>query len=138
VATTQEVEKRPTVAVVDDDDRWLAFTAAQLRRDGWETVVYAAGEAVLTDYNGQFHVAVVDQKMPGLTGLDTVARLRDLGFAGPVVLMSAWLEPETLAEAARLGVMAASKVDQVSFFRVMDVLLGQTLHRRQPASAKPS
>lgn len=133
----QQGDQRPTVALVDDDAKWLAFTAAQLRRDGWETVEYEAGQALLSAYDGQFHVAVVDQKMPGLTGLETVARLRELGFGGPVVLMSAWLEPETLAEAARLGVMAASKVDQVSFSRVMDVLLGQIIRNPLPA-ANPS
>jgi len=134
----EQVQDRPTVGLVDDDAKWLAFTAAQLRRDGWQTVEYAAGEAMLTDFQGQFDVAVVDQRMQGLTGLQTVAELRSRGFGGPVVLMSAWLEPETLAEAARLGVMAASKVDQVSFLRVMEVLFGQTLRSRQPASAQPS
>jgi len=137
MTTPEQVENRPTVGLVDDDAKWLAFTAAQLRRDGWATVEYAAGEAMVSDHQGQFHVAVVDQKMPGLTGLETVAELRALGFSGPVVLLSAWLEPETLAEAARLGVMAASKVDQISFFRVMDVLLSQTLLTHQSA-AEPS
>jgi len=116
----------------------LAFTATQLHRDGWETVEYEAGQAVLTAYKGQFQVAVVDQKMPGLTGLETAARLRGLGFAGPIVLMSAWLEADTLAQAARLGVMAASKVDQVSFFRVMDILLNQVRRAHPVAAGEPS
>jgi CheY-like chemotaxis protein len=49
---------------------------------------------------------VSDVRMPGCTGLEVLARLRQRGLECPVLLLSAFADAETHAEARRLGARA--------------------------------
>ncbi|HHY60476.1 MAG TPA: response regulator, partial [Clostridia bacterium] len=51
-----------------------------------------------------FDVVLLDMQMPGMDGLSTLKALRDQGFTGRVVLMTAHHEQEILDNLAELGV----------------------------------
>lgn len=63
--------------VVDDDDSYRAYAAALMRRLGFWVDAAADGESALHRLGqGAYDVAVIDFEMPGLTGIDTIARIR--------------------------------------------------------------
>ncbi len=64
----------------------------------------APDQALITDDAVTADVLVTDQMMPGMTGLELIAALRERGFTGVTVLCSAFVDP-ALEDAARaLGV----------------------------------
>lgn len=59
-------------------------------------------------------VVVLDQMMPGLTGLETAARIRARRPELPLVVCSAYLDEELRAEARALGIAELLTKDQLS------------------------
>lgn len=51
-----------------------------------------------------YDAIIVDEKMPGLTGLELVAAIRHRGIHGKIIAVSAQLTAETRAAYQRLGV----------------------------------
>jgi len=78
----------PVVAIVDDDDAVRDGLALLLRTVGLQTRCYPDADTFLTDANDSaLGCALVDIRMPGMSGLDLLDRvsaLRDL----PVIVMT--------------------------------------------------
>ena len=81
---------RLTVFVVDDDPPLRDALALMLGIAGYRTAVFADAEAFLgameTDWAG---CVVADVKLPGASGLDLQARLREGGMGIPVIIITA-------------------------------------------------
>jgi DNA-binding response OmpR family regulator len=73
------------------------------------TVLQAAsGEAaldLLRAHGATISVVLLDMTMPGLSGEETLRRMRTLGAAQPVILMSGYSETEAMQRGADLGVV---------------------------------
>lgn len=63
------------------------------------------------DLRSRFHALVVDYKMPGLDGMELARRLRATGFSRPIILCSAYLNPEVQREAKALDTKTVDKSD---------------------------
>ena len=76
--TASSTDPRPLrLLVVDDDPNYRAYLAALTRRVGFDVEVAADGEAALAMLDtGGFDVAVVDQQMPRVTGIEVVLAVR--------------------------------------------------------------
>jgi CheY-like chemotaxis protein len=115
------------VLIADDDDAMRATVAFTLDDDGYDTTEAASGMEVLrlmkaAERDGGstgFDLIVMDIRMPGLSGLDTVKRLRGLECTTPVVLMTAFVTPETADAAERLRVPLLSKPFPLSELRAL-------------------
>ena len=85
------------ILVVDDDALVREVTADILSEDGFEVATAPDGDSALAlASENEYDVAVVDLEMPGLSGADTVRRLKGLRpeneiivFAGSPALGSA-------------------------------------------------
>jgi DNA-binding response OmpR family regulator len=67
----------PLVLVAEDDEDILLLVTTRLRRDGFEVVAARDGNEALAFAREQRpQVAVLDIGMPGLDGLEVLARLR--------------------------------------------------------------
>jgi len=67
----------PLVLVAEDDDDILLLVTTRLRRDGFEVVAARDGDEALALVRAQRpQVAVLDIGMPGLDGLEVLARIR--------------------------------------------------------------
>jgi CheY-like chemotaxis protein len=99
------------VLLVDDERPILDMATMLLERASWAVDTDERGEAALTRLadDAGYDVIVLDHRMPGLTGLATATQLRDNGLELPIVLFSAYLDPEVEAEATRIGVHPVSK-----------------------------
>ena len=51
-----------------------------------------------------FDLLLVDNRMPGITGLEFVKRFRELDPRAPVIMMTAYADVEVVVAAMRLGV----------------------------------
>ena len=95
------------ILIVDDEESMCSYLSVVLSRDGhkvsWATDAKKALE--LIDDN-DFQVALVDLKMPGMNGLELLARLREKNRVIAVVVMTAYSSWESAVMAMRLGAFA--------------------------------
>ena len=93
-----------TVLVVDDKELMRDSVASTLQRAGLSVVTCSDGEAALDAIAKKRPDAVLtDLKMPGLSGVDLLERIRGIDDALPVVLMTAFGTIETAVRAMRVG-----------------------------------
>ncbi len=104
---------QPRVLVADDDDAMRTTIAFTLDDVGVETIEARSGVEVIRMLDavtaGGFDLIIMDIRMPGLSGLDTVRTLRGMHCSTPVILMTAFAAPETEDAAERLHVPLLSK-----------------------------
>lgn len=83
---------RPVVVLVDDDVLFREAFSENLKSAGWSVLAFADpfdAEAYLCA-GERCDVAVFDQRMPAISGLDLIDRVRKAGVEVPVVLMTAY------------------------------------------------
>jgi CheY-like chemotaxis protein len=101
------------VLVADDDDAMRTTIVFTLDDLGVETIEACSGVEVVRLLDavaaGGIDLIIMDIRMPGLSGLDTVRKLREMHCSTPVILMTAFAAPETEDAAARLDVPLLSK-----------------------------
>lgn len=93
-----------TVLVVDDKEMMRDSVGSTLQRAGFAVITAENGEQALTAAAKRRPDAIVtDLKMPGLTGIELLERLREIDTELPVVLMTAFGTIETAVSAMKLG-----------------------------------
>jgi two-component system, LuxR family, response regulator FixJ len=87
---TNEVSiPRPVVIVVDDDRAVRNSLKFSLEVEGFAVKAYAcAGDLLACDIRTGCACFVVDQILPGMNGLDLIARLRERRIATPAILVT--------------------------------------------------
>lgn len=93
-----------TVLVVDDKEMLRDSVAVTLQRAGFTILAAPSGDQALEVIAKRRPDAVVtDLRMPGLTGLELIERIRQIDDDLPIVLMTAYGTVETAVEAMKLG-----------------------------------
>jgi len=89
-----------------DDNEWLAESLKVLLETfGFDVRSCGSGREFLADCQHRTAAClIIDQHMPGMTGLELVAHLQREGVRRPTILISGQLDTWTAARAARLGV----------------------------------
>ncbi len=92
------------VLLVDDEVVFLEALAERLRIRGLEVVCAASGrEALILVEEQTFDAVVLDLSMPGLDGIETLRRLRQMQPELQVMILSGRATVQTAVEATRLG-----------------------------------
>ncbi len=93
--------------LIADDEASIRFVLREtLEASGHEVVEVKSGDAALEALAaGQFEIAFLDIRMPGLSGLDLLDRLRTLGSDTSVVIMTAQNTFENAVEAMKRGAL---------------------------------
>ncbi len=102
------MNRRPpksTVLVVDDDKNICKMIEIQLRKEKIYTIETASnGEACLKSIRESVpDLILMDIQMPGIDGIETLKRIRDIEPLIPVVMMSAHGTIEKAVESMKLG-----------------------------------
>lgn len=105
------------ILLVEDDAAFRALLVRKLRRCRHEVTEAASAEdaifAVASDQGksgrASYDVVVSDVRMHGMSGLHLLATLRSHDPSLPIVLMTAFSDAATHAEASRLGATMLSK-----------------------------
>ena len=97
------------VDIIDDDDAVRDSTRALLESYGYEVRDHASAEHFLKDAKSKPDCLLVDQHMPGMTGLDLLEHLRAQGDTTPALMMTGRSDPTLEPRAARIGVKLLHK-----------------------------
>ncbi len=93
-----------SVLLVDDEQTILASLRDSLRDAAVEVVTASTGdEALHLLRNRAFDVVVSDVRMPGLSGMELLAKIRNEGMETPVILMTAYATVAQAVEAMKMG-----------------------------------
>ncbi|WP_339913681.1 response regulator [uncultured Brevundimonas sp.] len=92
------------VLVVDDDPFMCEAVNVILSQAGYDVSVANCGaDAIEMIRAAMPSVILLDIRMPGISGLQTLAKLRQLGVSTPILMMTADNSPATLQEVMFLG-----------------------------------
>jgi DNA-binding NarL/FixJ family response regulator len=118
------------VLIVDDEDDMRALVRAtiEVANEGLSVAGEASdGEAALTFVNEERpEVVVMDQRMPGLSGLDTARRILSEHPDQAIVLFSSYLDRDVVNTARNLGVRVCLPKDEIR--QLPDVLWSTELN----------
>src|SRR5215470_10311438 len=79
----------PHLLLVDDDDLFRESLGLNLVDDGYEVTSFDNGQDALAYLNGgSADIMLLDWRMPELTGIDVLRRMRDAGISIPVIFLT--------------------------------------------------
>src|ERR1700675_4946233 len=83
------------IGVVDDDESVRDALSSLIRSAGYRCAVFPSAEAFLDSGQlGETDCALLDVRMPGLSGLQLQARLREIRSSLPVIFVTAQADEE--------------------------------------------
>ena len=93
-----------SVLVVDDEERMRAIIRKELERKGYSVDEAATGQAALdAAERHSYDVVLLDLRLPGMTGLEALARFRETPPAPEIIIITGHGTIDTAIEAMRLG-----------------------------------
>lgn len=127
-------EKRPKILVVDDEVDVRDMIEAGLCLDGYQVRTARGGEdAVDLVRAEEVDLIITDFKMPGMSGVETVTRIREMAPDLPVIVVTGYLTPSSMEQCLALG--------KVTFIRKpfeFETLTAAVQAAIGPARAQPS
>jgi DNA-binding NtrC family response regulator len=106
-----ESEAPPRVLVVDDEQAVADMLVDHLSRLGLAAETAGTGEQAIErmrearKWKQGFDLAIVDKNLPGMNGLETIARMRELVTSLPTMIMTGYSDEGSAVAAADLGVV---------------------------------
>jgi len=101
------LKHKPLIAVVDDDQSVRDALENLISSVGFEVKLFASAEDFLdSDTPLQTDCAVLDLRLPGITGLELQRRLAADGQSIPVIIITAQGDDKARAEAVAAGAIA--------------------------------
>jgi DNA-binding response OmpR family regulator len=97
---------KPVVLVADDEEDIRVLVSYRLDRDGWDVVTASDGrEALDLILERRPDIAVLDVRMPKLTGIEVLEQVRADDTVGdtPVILLSAGVQEDSIARGLEAG-----------------------------------
>jgi len=93
-----------TILIVDDEPNYQIVLAELLKDEGYEVFTADSGKAGLPIvYSTDLDLVISDMKMPGMDGIEFLAKIKEYNRALPVILITAYAEVEKAVEAMHLG-----------------------------------
>jgi len=101
---------RGVIVVVDDDPAVCNSLKFSLEIEGFSVRLYESGAELLSERKlPDCSCLVVDENMPGIAGLDLIAKLRDRNIAAPAILITGHPNAMLTRRAARINVPIVEK-----------------------------
>jgi two-component system response regulator HydG len=98
------MENHLRILVVDDQSSVRELLKAVLESDGHEVEVAPEGESGVEKLADGFHdLVIMDIRMPGISGIEALGRMKKASPDCGVVMMTAYASVETAVEAMKLG-----------------------------------
>lgn len=102
--------EQPLVVLVDDDRALLSALKFSLELEGFQVAACASGEDLLAlDLPGHDTCLVIDERLPGITGLRVIEHLRRQDVRLPALLITTNPSATFRAAAARSGAPIVEK-----------------------------
>ena len=117
----------PLISVIDDDESVRLSVEALVRCLGHEARSFGSAEAFLESATlGGCACIVCDVMLPGMSGIDLQHRLRAMGIATPVILMTAFPSDFLRGRAEKAGALCflAKPFDARSLIDCLERVVG--------------
>jgi two-component system response regulator PilR (NtrC family) len=93
-----------SILVIDDEPIMQEILGDFLREEGYDVEVVGSGEEGIERARQRFYdCAIVDLMMPGIDGIETMQKLREIDPSLPVVMVTAFASVESAVEAMKRG-----------------------------------
>jgi DNA-binding response OmpR family regulator len=128
LASVPDVDRPARIVVAEDDFEMRRLVADCLRKEGYEVQEAADGGELLLRIEDDLvmrrnpvpvDLFVTDIRMPVYTGLEIVTGLREAGLDMPVIIMTAFGNPETRERAEALGAALLDKPFKMEQLRAL-------------------
>lgn len=97
---------QPTLLLVDDEDDFRQATSQGLSRRGFIIMEAASGEEALDKIRQRRpDIVLLDEKMPGLSGIETLQRIRGIDPALPVIILTGYGDYQTALAGIKLDII---------------------------------
>ena len=95
------------VLIVEDDENYREIVSSELEWHGFAVRSFADGDALLgsLDAVGEADIIALDWRLPTISGIDLLRRLRKLGVNLPVVFLTSHPLPANEQRAFELGAL---------------------------------
>lgn len=121
------------ILVIDDDATIRQMFKAVLAEDRYYVAVAEDGAEALESVKAQdFDLIFLDLKMPGLSGVETLRRIRQIDDKLPVVIITGYPDSELMDKALELGPLGVIKkpFGGVEIHRAIDSFVKSTSAKR--------
>ncbi len=103
---TAKIDCIPLVRIVDDDPELLKSAAFLVRMAGFDVLTYESAASFLALDDGlRPGCIILDQRMPGMTGLELQEALVEKGSTTPIIFLSAHGDIPMAMQAVHRGAM---------------------------------
>lgn len=95
-----------TVLIIDDDEHMRKACSRVLSAQGWSVLCAETGDeglALLKNGEKKIDVILLDNLMPGMSGMDVLAQVKTLDPAVPVIMITGCVTEEYSAEITSMG-----------------------------------
>ena len=90
--------------LVDDEERFLSTTQKLLSRKGYEVATASSGAEALEKLKSQnIHVVILDVKMPGMDGMETLKAIKSQYPLVEVIMLTGHATVESAVEGLKAG-----------------------------------
>jgi DNA-binding NtrC family response regulator len=101
---SQNQASRTRVLIVDDDPTMVKYLSSYLSKHQFEVTASASGEEAMGIFRTYDpNLVLLDMAMPGMNGIATLERIKQIKPEVAVIIISAQNDPDTIFRASKLG-----------------------------------
>jgi len=133
--TPGAAKQRPTLLIVDDEAQILSALRRSLRREGYEIVAVESAAAALRILDERRVDAILsDHKMPGMSGVQLLARVAELRPDVVRMLITGWTNeiPREQLEAVGVCALVTKPWDDAKLKATLCAVMGAARVARSP------
>jgi DNA-binding NtrC family response regulator len=94
----------PRILIVDDEERFRQTLAKLLTVRGLDVTTLGSGQEALDALGqGEFDVMVLDVRMPGMNGIETLAKVKKLNPMVEVIILTGHASVDAAVDIMKLG-----------------------------------
>lgn len=129
------------ILCVDDNQDNLQLVAYLLKKTGATVSLAASGEQAINLCQQQsFDLVLMDMQMPEMDGLEATQQLLNMGFAKPIIMLTANADSESKKQVINAGATAhfAKPILAAPFYSMLSLYLSDSSqHNQQTSTAAP-
>ncbi len=92
------------IMLVDDEERFLQTTQKMIAKKGYDVLTATSGEECLKKLDEELvHVVILDVKMPGMDGVETLKHIKRKFPMVEVIMLTGHATAESAVEGLKLG-----------------------------------
>ena len=104
ISTSNSPSSPQCVHIIDDDSAIRESLVLLMQSEGWRTRAFASARDFLeASVRAEYGCVITDVRMPDMSGLELLARMKAMGGAWPVVMITAFADVALAVQAMKMG-----------------------------------